>query len=81
MITSKVVVTDALGKVLEIFTYDATNDAGRDSRKQQALGAAVKFIGYEIQPTGRGNGTIYRSEKHEIGLLNSGTIVNVGDYL
>lgn len=79
---SNVVVTDAEGLILAVFKFDAIIDAGRDARKAAALRAAVEFVGYDIPATGRtGNGTIYRSETHEIGFLNSGCNPIVGEYL
>lgn len=82
MVNSKVSVTDNEGKILALFVYDGTINTGRDERKSAALDEAVKFVGYDIATTGRkNNGTIYRSDMHEIGFLSSGSQAVVGDYL
>lgn len=82
MVESKVVVTDSEGKIEAIFVYDGTNDAGREDRKNGALKMALESVNDEMTATGKtGNGTIYISENHEIGLLNSAVNVKVGDYL
>ena len=81
-VESKVVVTGAEGKIVSIFTYEGTNDAGREDRKAATLAEAVASVPETMTPTGRkGNGTIYRSENYEIGLLSSGVKVSVGDYI
>lgn len=81
-VESKVVVIDTEGKVVSIFVYEGTNDAGREDRKAVAMAEAVASVPETMTPTGRkGNGTIYRSENYEIGFLSSGVKVSVGDYL